>query len=70
MNGCFTAVALFDVQCGYISRITELDGRLLKINTKKYEKTKSVDITITQQLRFIDKPKIGNYRKIYNLATL
>jgi len=57
MNGCFTAITLFDVQWCHISRITQLSGRLLKINTKKYEKTKRVDITITQQLRFCENPK-------------
>lgn len=54
-SSCFIAVA----KC-----------RLLKIDTKKYEKTKRVDITLTQQLRFKGEPKMGNYRKIYNLAQL
>jgi len=52
MNGCFTAVTLFDLHGRDICLITQLNGRLLKINTKIYEKTKRVDITITQQLRF------------------
>jgi hypothetical protein len=70
MNGCFTAVTLFVVSCCHICCMSQLNCRLLKINTKKYEKTKRVDITITQQLRFTSKPKMGNYRKIYNLAAL
>lgn len=48
--------------------LRHLKRRLLKINTKKYEKTKRVDITISQQLRFYEKPKMGKYWKIYNLA--
>jgi len=52
MNASFVAIIVMHSLLHLLHLWAGLNAKLLKINTKKYEKTKTDHSTLTQQLRF------------------